>query len=135
MNRIFLGELPRNCRGFARIVGKGAAAVVLLLPGCGQQAEAPVTLAQVQPAPQAPRPAVPLSQRAASRPESNEALAVSTNLTSQLPIYEIRMKPEDLAAIDENAYGKNLYPATFIADGVVYENVKIRYRGAWARSW
>lgn len=135
MNRIFLEELPRYCRVVALIVRGVAAALVLLLPGPGLQAEAPVTLAQVQPAPQAPRPAFPLRQRAASRPESNEAFAVSTNVASKLPIYEIRMKAEDLAAMDQNAFGKDLHPATFIADGVIYENVKIRYRGAWARTW
>jgi spore coat protein H len=34
-----------------------------------------------------------------------------------------------------NPYSNELVPATFTADGVVYENVKIRYRGAWARTW
>ena len=45
------------------------------------------------------------------------------------------MKPEDLESMDMNPRGEETYPATFTANGVTYENVKIRYRGQWARTW
>jgi spore coat protein H len=135
MNRIFREALPRYGRGVAHIVGGTAAAVGLLFAEWRLQAEAPVTVAQVEPARQAPRSAVPLRQRSASRLDANELFAVSPEVTSELPIYEIRMNAEDLAVMDENAFGEDLHPATFIADGVTYEHVKIRYRGAWARTW
>jgi hypothetical protein len=134
MNRIFEAS-SRRSRGVAQIVGGTAVVAGLLLTAWGLQAEAPVTVAQVELPRQAPRSPVPLRQRPASRPDSNEAFAVSSNITSKLPIYEIRMRTDDLAAMDENAFGKDLHPATFIADGVTYENVKIRCRGAWARTW
>ena len=45
------------------------------------------------------------------------------------------MKEEDMQAMDSNPYSPQLYPATFSSGGEVFENVKIRYRGAWSRSW
>src|SRR5262245_3005530 len=54
---------------------------------------------------------------------------------SRLPLYELKMAPRDLAQLERNAYSNDTYPATFVADGEVYNNVKVRFRGAWARSW
>jgi spore coat protein H len=65
----------------------------------------------------------------------NQAFAVKANVESKLPIYEIRMNPGDLQSMDVNPRGDETYPATFMANGVTYENVKIRYRGQWARTW
>jgi spore coat protein H len=45
------------------------------------------------------------------------------------------MDTKDLAALERSAHSNETCPATFIADGEVYERVKVRYRGAWARSW
>ena len=45
------------------------------------------------------------------------------------------MDAKQLAALERSAFANDTQPATFIADGTVYEQVKVRYRGAWARSW
>lgn len=45
------------------------------------------------------------------------------------------MDPQSLSELERSAYSNKTVPATFIADGEVYERVQVRYRGAWARSW
>ena len=64
-----------------------------------------------------------------------ESFAVPEKVESNLPIYDIKMKASDLELMDMNPRAEEMYPATFTANGVVYENVKIRYRGQWARTW
>ena len=63
-------------------------------------------------------------------PQAEESLAKST-----LPLYELRMSPNDLRTIEMEPYGNTTYPATFIAEGKTYEGVKVRARGSWSRSW
>ena len=36
--------------------------------------------------------------------------------------------------MEATAYSKETHSATFTANGQVYNGVKVRYRGAWARS-
>jgi len=45
------------------------------------------------------------------------------------------MEPNDLAAFERSAFSNQTVPATFVADGQVFEGVQVRYRGSWARSW
>ncbi len=45
------------------------------------------------------------------------------------------MEPRDLARLEQNPFSNDTYPATFISSGVVYEGVKVRFRGQWARTW
>jgi spore coat protein H len=52
-----------------------------------------------------------------------------------LPVYELKMKPKDLASLERMSFGRETLPATFLAGGVVYTNVKVRFRGDWARTW
>jgi spore coat protein H len=52
-----------------------------------------------------------------------------------LPIYELRLAPGDLRAIEMAAFGNTEYPATFTAAGKDYTGVKVRPRGAWSRGW
>jgi spore coat protein H len=105
--------------------------LALFFLGCGQKQDAaelaaPATVAQNR------RP-VPVLERA---PETGtEAFVITGKVESKLPIYEIRMGPSDLEALEGNPYSNDLHPATFTAEGVTYENVKIRFRGAWARTW
>lgn len=58
-----------------------------------------------------------------------------TPANGRLPLYEIKMEPKDLQALERNPFSNDTHPATFIADGEVYERVKVRYRGAFARGW
>lgn len=53
---------------------------------------------------------------------------------SILPTYELKIDNRDLMAL-ENGYGRDTHPATFLAEGKTYNNVKVRTRGAWSRSW
>ena len=66
---------------------------------------------------------------------ASENVAAKADVQSKLPIYEIRMKEQDLMMMDSNPYSPQGYPATFSAGGEVFENVKVRYRGAWSRTW
>lgn len=111
----------------------------LLLAGCGEQEPAAVA-AEAEAGDAEARLQYQQRRQAVVQPrfyteQANEAFAVPTNVQSKLPIYEIRMQPEDLQMMDMNPRGEELYPATFTANGVTYENVKIRYRGQWARTW
>src|SRR5256885_2445066 len=54
---------------------------------------------------------------------------------SKLPAYELTIGQKELAAMERTAYANETYPATFIANGHVFKDVKVRYRGQWARSW
>src|SRR5204863_2419459 len=51
-----------------------------------------------------------------------------------IPVYQLQMAKKDFAALERTVDSNQTYPAQFTADGKTYE-VKIRYRGQWARSW
>ena len=107
------------------------ASAALLIAGCGQH-EPAAAGAEVQ----AQLPRAPVArERQVRLQQPNESFAVEGNVQSKLPIYEIHMRPEDLEMMDNNPRGEELFPATFKTKGEVYENVKIRYRGQWARTW
>jgi spore coat protein H len=80
------------------------------------------------------RPAVTVRPRFYQERPS-ESFAVPANVESKLPIYDIQMRAEDLEMIDMNPRGDDLYPAKFTANGTAFNDVKIRYRGQWARTW
>src|SRR5688500_6700750 len=110
------------------------ALATFLIAGCGQEptAAAAPAEAQLQAQVQLPRRAV---IRPGGRARSPGSFALPEKVESKLPIYEIKMSPDDLARMDSDPRGETLYPATFAAYGVVYDNVRIRYRGQWARTW
>lgn len=62
--------------------------------------------------------------------ESEERLAAC-----KLPVYELKIGDNDLRSIEMAPFRNTTYPATFIAEGKVYEGVKVRARGSWSRSW
>src|SRR3954471_5337304 len=53
---------------------------------------------------------------------------------SSLPVYELKMTPKDLLELERTAYSNQTHPGTFSANGQAYQ-VKVRYRGQWARTW
>jgi spore coat protein H len=55
--------------------------------------------------------------------------------TGKLPVYELKMAAKDLERLENSDSTTNTYPATFSANGVVYENIGVRFRGQWARTW
>src|SRR4029079_9434480 len=105
---------------------------VMLFQGCGQKDDSPQLSAQA--APQLARPTPVPRLAAAPQASPAEAVAARPAAQSKLPVYEVRMKEEDMQAMDSNPYSPQLYPATFSSGGEVFENVKIRYRGAWSCS-
>jgi len=54
---------------------------------------------------------------------------------TNLPRYELRIAAADLAALERDPYSNTTKPATFAAEGKVYEGVTVRFRGEWARTW
>lgn len=54
--------------------------------------------------------------------------------SSKLPVYELRIAPNDLRTVQYQPFGNSTVPATFMAEGKTYQ-VKIRARGSWSRSW
>jgi hypothetical protein len=53
----------------------------------------------------------------------------------KLPVYELLMDPKSLADLERSAFSKTTQPARFLVEGEAYDRVRVRYRGAWARSW
>lgn len=54
---------------------------------------------------------------------------------SKLPLYELKMDPKDLRAMERNPDSDTMHPATLVAEGTDYGYVRVRFRGEWARSW
>jgi spore coat protein CotH len=52
-----------------------------------------------------------------------------------LPVYELTMDSKSLRALERNPRSDETHPAVFRADGEIYTNVQVRYRGDWARTW
>jgi spore coat protein H len=108
------------------------ASVVLVHVGCGR----------AEPPAEDLRKAVDLSSKPRASPAARTAqvqmpaTSASTNdRPYKLPLYEIQMEPKDLRALERNPDSDATHPANFLADGVLYTNVQIRFRGEWARSW
>lgn len=114
-------------------------AVVLMVGfvfgGCGRQEQAAADAAAEHAQLQYRQERRPVISPRFYQEKPAESFALPEKVESKLPIYEIRMKAEDLEMMDMNPRGEEMYPATFTANGVTYENVKIRYRGQWARTW
>jgi spore coat protein H len=87
----------------------GVVLVAVAVVACGQRKD-----------PAAPTADSPLPERAA---------------VSALPVYELKIDPKDLKALERDPSSNERRPATFIANGETYAGVKLRYRGQWARSW
>ncbi|MBM3833893.1 MAG: hypothetical protein FJ403_11600 [Verrucomicrobia bacterium] len=101
------------------------------------QPQPSVRTAQAQPSARAEDvPAAPAPQRvetvaAPNRPVQSPELPAE----SKLPFYELRMRQNDLMAMERGWHSNETPPATFVADGEIFEGVKVGYRGAFARSW
>jgi len=66
------------------------------------------------------------------QPDSNSS---EKPANSRLPLFELKMEPKDLRAMERNAFSDNTHPATLVAERQDYGYVRVRYRGEWARSW
>lgn len=70
------------------------------------------------------------------RPTPNEAFWIQgPRVESQLPVYRLMMDQQDLMQMHTSARSNRTYPATFVFDGKVYDQVRVRVRGAFARGW
>jgi spore coat protein H len=116
------------------------AILTMVFAGCGRQQDAPVLAGKAaleSRPPNAPLkgerepglPAPAMTRSADATPGRDKLQA------ARLPLYELKMDAKDLRALDRNPESKATHPATFIAEGQLYTNVQVRYRGEWARTW
>lgn len=131
-------NLPAE-RPLARWPGNLPTVLVLvagMLAACGRAPEAPAP----------PTPEIRPSQARDTRPvraEEPDAEQVAfprfgklaEQTASALPVYDLRISPRDFARMEQSAFSNDTVPGLFVTDGVTYDNVRVRYRGAWARSW
>ena len=101
------------------------------LTGCNRQQDVP---------PPPPQPAAEIRQprfvqQRIPEPQQQQNAVKNPPPNAALPIYELKMAPVELDGLEQTVYSKNTHPAKFVANGVSYDGVKVRYRGAWARSW
>ena len=134
----------------------GALAVLVSVIGCGKPEAPPPPsrkpLAVTRPSTLPAKPTPPVDIRVQNPPVIREVPLAGNSATaetrvvspaaaeqrpedSKLPFYELRMDAKEIMALERSAFTDQMHPATFIADGEVYENVKVRYRGAFARNW
>jgi spore coat protein H len=69
------------------------------------------------------------------QPEDLPFQAQGSLSASKLPLYELKIAPGDLRSIESAPFGNATYAASFVADGKAYNDVKVRARGSWSRSW
>ena len=65
---------------------------------------------------------------------SEAASDAAASKVGGLPVYELKIDPTTLNALERDAFSEKTYPATFVAEGKPYP-VQVRHRGAWARTW
>jgi spore coat protein H len=97
----------------------------LFIAGCGRQEEPAVS----------PPMQVEVMSQISVREQTFQPQFRAERIESKLPVYEILMDRQDLMRMDQNPRGEELYPVSFKANGVIYNDAKIRYRGQWARTW
>ncbi|MSU61859.1 MAG: hypothetical protein EXS31_05595 [Pedosphaera sp.] len=110
------------------------------LAGCGQKQEAPSATRTEQNENRRPPIAVnnlrQPSEGPGSRLPRQMVIPASEQLqNSKLPLYELKIDPQDLTALERNPFSGETHPGTFTFDGKVYDPVQVRFRGQWARSW
>jgi spore coat protein H len=101
----------------------------LFLAGCGQA-----------PPPAAASAAQDVPPNLQSRKQAHLATEAARNsdpvsVEAKLPVYDLKIAPQDMAMLEQSAFSNKTVPATFSADGQSYGQVQVRHRGSWARSW
>lgn len=61
------------------------------------------------------------------------AFFVQGDVATKLPLYSLFLQPWSLEKLQPGS--NTLVPATFVAGAEVYDGVRVRGRGAWARTW
>ncbi len=137
----WIGRVKIWSKSWSKISSLGPALAAVLLLGCSGESDSAEPGVQARDRFQAPGEPRPVRQANYGYPQmlppsaSREAARLPAKVESKLPIYEIRIDPQHLEMMDIQPHSPELHPITFAADGVTYENVKLRYRGAWARFW
>jgi spore coat protein H len=105
--------------------------LVSLLSGCGRQ---DVGAPGAERSRGSPSPAALVAEKTAGA--AGAAAGGESVRAASLPIYQLKIEPRDLSALEQNPGSSRTYPATFVAeDGEVFEGVSVRFRGEWARTW
>src|SRR5262245_60088670 len=93
---------------------------VALLAGCEPQQNA-----------SAPKPSVEHRQAMLAEQQFQQAKQTisvqNPALNNKLPVYELRMEPNELSGMERTVYATNRHSAKFIANGETYEGVTVRY--------
>jgi len=83
-----------------------------------------------------PVPGIPTEPGATnSAPTATSGHDQEPLLGGQLPLYELKMDAAALMRLERSGHSNEAFPATFIADGEVFDRIKVRLRGQWARTW
>lgn len=56
-------------------------------------------------------------------------------VASNFPVYHLLISDANFQWLNDHIYSDDLVEATFVHNGIVYDGIGVRYRGAWARSW
>ncbi len=56
-------------------------------------------------------------------------------VVSNFPVYHLLISEANFQWLNDHIYSDDLVEATFVHNGIVYDGIGVRYRGAWARSW
>jgi len=107
------------------LAGVVLALFVAVLAGCGQSKDAAPVPAERS------RKQLQLTDGTSPQP----LLIANVATASPLPSYELKMAPRELTQLEHGFFENVTHPATFIANGVTYTNVRVRFRGQWARTW
>ncbi len=104
-----------------------------MLLGCSRQPDATPSVPTPPPPPSPQR--TELASAPEAEPESEAPSSQAPAVQSQLPVYDLKLERSALMRLEQTAFSNETVPALFLAGGKQYEGVRVRYRGAWARSW
>ncbi|MEO8429156.1 MAG: CotH kinase family protein [Verrucomicrobiota bacterium] len=117
------------CRAtvFVRHLWSIARLLALCLAGCGQPTDSPDRADKLSLKSGA-------DNATAISPSHQPSEVQRTAQGNKLPRYELRIGSKELHELDRTVFSDQTQPAIFVAEGKEYP-VKVRYRGAWARTW
>ena len=104
-----------------------AGLLALFVAGCGQPTDSPAPADKLSLAAGADN----VSAVSTKHQPSEDQRTAEVN---KLPRYELTIGSKELIELERTAFSDQTHPAIFVAEGKQY-TVKVRYRGAWARSW
>lgn len=110
--------------------GMMAGIIVLCLIGCERAPDPPA------PAGHGTRRLTRAVREADPPPEpAQSAAAPAPNRALQLPVYDLLMDLPELERLEHHPSSNERVSASLVAEGITYQGVEVRLRGAWSRGW